>query len=115
MTKLDRPCTWCGGAFVATPGRGRPRLYCRASHRQRAYEARKAAALRSLAPDEVVLPRHGWESMRGALAQLTDITGAMAADVAAGRPPGEGYIRSVAALSAAIAELQEAAEPSAAW
>ena len=53
--------------------------------------------------------------MRDALGQLTDVTGVMAADVAAGRPPGEGYIRSVAALSAAIGELQEAAEPRAAW
>ena len=113
--QLDRLCTWCGRAFAANPGRGRPRLYCRVSHRQRAYEARRAAALRRLGPDEVVLPRHGWESMRDALAQLTDVAGVMAADVAAGRPPGECYIRSVAALSAAIGELQEAAEPRAAW
>ena len=70
---------------------------------------------RSLAPDEVVLPRHGWESMRSALKQLSDISTAMAADMAAGRSPGEHYIRSVAALSAAIGELQEAAEPKAAW
>ncbi len=53
--------------------------------------------------------------MRGALAQLAEVSTAMAADLAAGRPPGEHYIRSVAALSAAIGELQEAAEPRAAW
>ena len=96
-------------------GRGRPRRYCRNSHRQRAYEARVAARRRDLSPDEVIITRRGWESIRIALAQLKDISAGLAGDLAAGREPTADYARAVAALSAGIAELQEASEPSAAW
>lgn len=33
-------CAWCGAELVQVDT-GRPRLYCRDSHRQRAYEARR--------------------------------------------------------------------------
>lgn len=38
-------CSWCGEPFSYTPSErgGTPPRYCRRSHRQRAYEARKAA------------------------------------------------------------------------
>ena len=36
------PCRWCGRGMPANP-RGRPRQYCRQSHRQRAFEARRRA------------------------------------------------------------------------
>ena len=39
-TEEGHRCSWCGRRFEPTPGPGRPRLYCRPSHRQRAYEAR---------------------------------------------------------------------------
>lgn len=108
-------CTWCGGAIIPSSGRGRPRRYCRDSHRQRAYEARLAARSRNLSPDEVVITRHGWEAIRLALAQLKDVSADLAADLSAGRPPTGDYAHAVGGLSAAIAQLQEASEPRAAW
>ena len=73
------------------------------------------AGRRRLATDEVILTRHGWEATRIALSRLKDVASEFAADLAAGRDPGSDYVRSVASLSAAIAELQEASEPRAAW
>jgi hypothetical protein len=44
VTKKHRPrCAFCGRAFTPTR-RGRPQLYCSTSHRQRAYELRRAQA-----------------------------------------------------------------------
>jgi len=113
--EMSHICTWCGGAIIATPGRGRPRLYCRDSHRQRAYEARLAARSRNLSPAEVVITRRGWEAIRLALAQLKDVSADLAGDLSAGRAPTGDYAHAVGALSAAIAQLQEASEPRAAW
>jgi hypothetical protein len=36
-------CGWCQRPLDVRPGAGRPRLFCRPSHRQRAYEARRWA------------------------------------------------------------------------
>ncbi len=46
MTTKDREglCQWCGATFLA-PRRGRIPIYCKASHRVRAYEQRRIAAL----------------------------------------------------------------------
>ena len=115
VTEINNLCAWCGGSIVSTVGRGRPRRFCRSSHRQRAYEARLAAANRDLSPNEVLISRHGWEAMRSALSKLRNVTAELAGDLAAGRAPSSGYVQSVATLSAAIAELQEASEPRAAW
>lgn len=48
-------------------GPGRPPNYCRRSHRQRAYEARREAEARSLAADEAVVAASDWERLRDAL------------------------------------------------
>jgi hypothetical protein len=39
-----RPCEWCG-EMVDQLGTRAPRLYCKRSHRQRAFEARKRLEL----------------------------------------------------------------------
>lgn len=96
-------------------GRGRPRRYCRPSHRQRAYEARQKAARRGLAPDEVLLNRNGWEALRSALAELEDVAGQVARDVAAGELPHADYVAATGRLTAAISELQTVVEPDAVW
>jgi len=57
-------CLWCGRRFEATPGPGRPRRYCRPSHRQRAYEARNLAATHALRPDQVLMSRERLEVIR---------------------------------------------------
>ncbi len=45
---------------MPTPGPGRPRRYCRRSHRQRAYEARRLAGAHRLGPDDVLVDRATW-------------------------------------------------------
>jgi hypothetical protein len=46
--KASRPCEWCGEP-VPQPATGRPKLHCKRSHRQRAFEARRLRKLRELA------------------------------------------------------------------
>ena len=46
------------------PGVGRPRIYCRRSHRQRHYEARRLAAAQGLRDDEVLLTRDSFDEWR---------------------------------------------------
>jgi DNA-binding MarR family transcriptional regulator len=41
MARQSRICEWCGQAFTPPTRRGPPPLYCRPSHRRRAYEARR--------------------------------------------------------------------------
>jgi hypothetical protein len=45
MTKKLQRCSYCGNRFEVIQ-RGRPRLYCSRSHRERAYEKRKSAEFR---------------------------------------------------------------------
>ena len=102
--------------MLAQQGRGRPRRYCRPSHRQRAYEARQKAERRGLNPNEVLLNRHTWNALRDALAQLQSVGSRVAHDLAAGEMPEAGYVEAVGRLNAAVAELQAVAlEPDAAW
>ena len=56
MTKrpTDR-CAWCGERFARGTGPGRPRRFCKRSHRQRHYEARQAATRLGLANDDVLV------------------------------------------------------------
>ncbi len=63
----DRRCRWCGAPFPVEPGPGRPQDYCRRSHRQRAYEARRQAGARGLAADEAIIGAADWERLRDAL------------------------------------------------
>lgn len=63
VTKFDR-CAWCGEPLPMKSGAGRPRIYCRRSHRQRHYEARRLAAAQGLRDDEVLLTRDSLEEWR---------------------------------------------------
>jgi hypothetical protein len=45
-------------------GPGRPRRFCKRSHRQRHYEARRLAAAHGLAPDEVLIGRELFDEWR---------------------------------------------------
>ncbi len=54
---------------------GRPRKYCRRSHRQRHYEARRLAATKGLAPDHVLISRatlHEWRDLVYTLASVIE-------------------------------------------
>jgi hypothetical protein len=48
-------------------GPGRPPEYCRRSHRQRAYEARRLAARHRLGSEDVLVSRSTWEAIRDAV------------------------------------------------
>ncbi len=57
MTKAGRVprCAYCHRPLVATGRAGRPAEYCRRSHRQRAYEARRRAQRSGLADGLVIV------------------------------------------------------------
>ena len=114
MTKRIRHCAWCGGAFAAPSGPGRPQRYCRKSHRQRAYEARREAKRRAIGPDEVLISRRTWEHLRDALFRLEAAAEDVAADLGAGRATKADYVEALAHLSVAVRDLQSVAvEPTA--
>lgn len=66
----DRRCRWCGVVFRAEEGPGRPRRYCRRSHRQRHYEAQRAAARLGLRAGEVLLSGAELDALRDAQFRL---------------------------------------------
>lgn len=65
-----RRCQWCASALPRPVGPGRPRRFCKRSHRQRHYEARKLAAAQGIAPDEVLLGREQFDAWRDQLYRL---------------------------------------------
>lgn len=48
-------CQWCGAEFTVERRPGRPRLYCRRSHRQRHYEAMTLAERHGLGPRDALV------------------------------------------------------------
>ena len=72
MTKPGeiRRCRWCASVIAAPVGPGRPRRFCKRSHRQRHYEARKLAAAQGIAGDEVLLGRDQFDAWRDQLYRL---------------------------------------------
>lgn len=59
-----RRCAWCAQIVPATGGPGRPRRFCKRSHRQRHYEARRLAAAQGIAADEVLVTRAQFDEWR---------------------------------------------------
>ncbi len=94
-----RRCRWCGAAFVLAGGPGRKRWYCRRSHRQRAYEARRLAETHHLGPDDVLVAKETWEGIADRRYRLEAAVEDVVADLAA--DPGD--------LRAAFDHLLEAA------
>lgn len=64
VTKEIRRCLWCAASIPEPSGPGRPRVFCRRSHRQRHYEARRLANAQGLAPDEVLISRRQFDDWR---------------------------------------------------
>lgn len=102
-------CKWCGVRLPKQQGLGRRRTYCRQSHRQRAYEARRAAERRGIAHDEVLVSRATWDSLRDALYRLQTAAEDVALDTAGGRATKRDYVEAVAHLTHAVSQLQEVA------
>ena len=53
-----RDCAWCSNRFVVVNRPGRPRIYCRDSCRQRAYERRRGLAVLP-PPDRLIMSDSG--------------------------------------------------------
>ena len=68
MTNKAR-CSWCGRGMVQG-ARGRPRKYCRRSHRQRAYEARLLAERMGLGTGEALVSQDALRSLNDRLYAL---------------------------------------------
>ena len=114
VTERVHHCVWCGGAFPAPVGPGRPRRYCRPSHRQRAYEARREADRRGLRFDEVIVSHATWELLSDSLYRLESAAEDVAVDLVAGRTTKRDYVEALAHLSSAVRDLKNVAiEPTA--
>ena len=74
---------------MAARGPGRPQVYCRPSHRQRAYEARLVADEHRLSPDDVLIARSSFEAVRDLLYRVEAALQDVDADLAAGAEPDE--------------------------
>jgi hypothetical protein len=80
---------------------GRPREYCRRSHRQRAFEARESARRHRLGADEVIISRASYDQVRDSFYRIETALDDVLSDLAAGE--------SREALSEAFWHLYEAA------
>lgn len=105
----SRACEWCGADFLVVAGPGRRPRYCRRSHRQRAYEARRIGSERGLSQNEVLVSRKTWEQLRDALYRLESASQDVAMDLLGGRATKAEYVEALAHLSAAVRDLQEVA------
>ncbi len=102
-------CDWCGAEFTTPRGPGRPAQYCRRSHRQRAYEARRLATERGIAPHEVLISKATWDHFRDALYGLEAASEDVAMDLMGGRATKADYVAALVHLSSAIDDLQNVA------
>jgi hypothetical protein len=65
-------CRWCGRAYEAAQGPGRPRVYCRRSCRQRDYEARQRAGELGLGEHELIVTRQELDDLKDRLYMLAE-------------------------------------------
>jgi hypothetical protein len=94
---------------------GRPRRYCRRSHRQRAYEARRLAERMGLDSGDTLVATNDLERVRDRLYVLESALDDVEADLR-GAAPVEEYRRAFQHLYAAAAQLRGSApEPRARW
>lgn len=91
--------------FAVAAGPGRPRRYCRRSHRQRAFEARRLGERMGLSSGESVVDSDALLRLRDRLYVLESALDDVEADLR-GRPPLEEYRRAFQHLYAAAAPLR---------
>lgn len=107
VTKVDDTprCGYCRRPLPGWTGRGRPPAYCRRSHRQRAYEARRRAAALSLPEGQVVVDAADLARLHDRLYALEAALDDVARDLA-GRSGGQAYRRAFEHLAAAAGDLR---------
>jgi hypothetical protein len=99
----SRRCRWCGRAIDARPGPGRPRDYCKPSHRQRDYEARRRSIELGLSESELIVTRHDLDELHDLLYVLEAAIEDVENDLRTDDSPSE--------MQRALAWLLEAARP----
>ena len=104
-------CAYCRRPLpaVGTGPAGRPAKYCRRSHRQRAYEARRRAARASLPDGQVVVAHADLDRLHDRLYALETALDDVAADLAELTGFASPQSRS-RAYEAALAHLRAVAE-----
>ena len=111
-TQIKR-CKWCGAEFAIGGRTGRPPKYCRRSHRQRHYEAKRLGSGRGLASKEVLLAVGDYERLRDAVYVLESALEDITIDLQ-GAPTRADYAAAVTHLRLAAREvISETPEPSA--
>lgn len=109
MTKQDpRRCAWCGAAFELNPGPGRPRRYCKRSHRQRHYESKALAEQRGIGADELLVERAKVSRLHDLLYVLEAACEDVSADLDAGVTEAEDLRQTIAYLLGAAQPLRDA-------
>lgn len=102
-------CAYCRRPLPETRGAGRPATYCKRSHRQRAYEARRLAERASLASNQVVVDQADLDRLHDRLYALESALDDVASDLAELQSTSTATSRALA-YAAALRHLQEAAE-----
>lgn len=113
MEKTPRSrCAYCRRPILARPGPGRPARYCRRSHRQRAYEARRRAERAALPAGHVVVAQSDLDRLHDRLYALEAALDDVDADLAdvphdrAARVSARPYAAALAHLAAAAGDLR---------
>jgi hypothetical protein len=96
-------CPWCRRPVAARSGPGRPRLYCRRSCRQRAFEHRRRLQELGLTEAELVVARRDLDALHDALYVLEAAIEDVDQDLARSRTKAD--------VEAALAWLLAAARP----
>ena len=106
MTEQDQQhCVWCGRPFPAKRGPGRPRRYCRRSHRQRAFEARRLAERMGLDTGEALVSAVALTRLRDRMYLLEEALRDVEADLR-GTDDDAEYRAAFRHLYAAAAQLR---------
>ncbi|HEX3946554.1 MAG TPA: hypothetical protein VHW47_02565 [Acidimicrobiales bacterium] len=107
MTKevVTRRCGYCRRPLPEAGPTGRPALYCRRAHRQRAYEARRRAERALLPPGQVVVAQADLDRLHDRLYVLEAALADVDADLAVARPTAADYREALAHLARAARDL----------
>lgn len=103
MTKPAQ-CAWCGSEITSV-GRGRPRKYCSASCKQRAYEQRHNVVGTQIPDDAVILAADKADQLRDELYELRCVAEDIQTAAREEASPGE-----MAALCQELVDLARAIE-----
>ncbi|MHB1582323.1 MAG: hypothetical protein ACYCU7_10645 [Acidimicrobiales bacterium] len=98
-------CRYCRRPIPRTSTVGRPRSYCKRSHRQRAYEARRRAGSLQIPDGQVLVSQAQLDRLHDRLYTLESALDDVDGDLA-GRPRENDYRSALRHLAAAAADLR---------